>query len=960
MAKTIRRLIGALCIITAVLVTQIPTRMIAASNAKEDFLLDHDVLVKYTGTATTVSVSDDIKVIGEEAFADNQYIGIVNFGKNVKEIEHGAFANCTYLDRVVITDSIEEIDSAAFSGCTSLKNIALGSNVEKIGDAVFAGCKNLGGISIPKKNDRFRFEAGVLYDKNKEKIYTYLMKNPYDIYYMPNSVSKISPYSFWGNEDLEEAYLSANLEEIPAYSFSNCKNLKVVQIPYSVNSIDAKAFENCISIKDIIIPASVKYIDPTAFDGCYNLNIIADEGTAAAEFFRTFDKRDIAVSESQDAKNVIKNLENNENKKNETEVNEINSSTGLKDASKDPSNVDWMPSVNPLIQSDDSSVLGKTIVVSGRAVLFVDRDMEVYSIDNPYSGKANNSSDTTLGECADSTNSSTGEATDATEDNSSNQIYDSGKGGYLPKYTYVDGRIASQAFYASKNNDDFIIPPGTKSVGDFSFARSTVTNITIPDGVEKIGYGAFYHCDNLQDVSIPSSVKEIEGHAFDNTPFMSKISSDVNGSPFTIVGDGILLAYSGNNQEVVIPEGVRTISSGCFEGNSLINKVSLPDSVTIIDSDAFRDCSNLSYVNGGNNLEEIRDRAFMGCPVKSFLVGGSVKKIGLKAFDFSSTDINDDEKVIAFNGTYLPDVRYDKTSSRLSNSDYRQDALYNVLFAIVKDDNINLSDSVLDNNTLGFSGLVMTLEKDEQGIETGYADVIANYIYSEEVLAKLPDSFKYNNKEYIINDFNELTVSSNPYSANDGDRNIEVVVSDDLDVDDYKATLSEKEKVGKIYIKSSEFAGNLLNNAYGELFGGESIGDLTSYEIELKDEKNIVNIDKLGKSTLYITVPVDGKGEKYHVISLDSDNQLEELPAMYNPDEKSLTFETSHLSYFGIYSTDKDNIVLNLKDGKIVKNYRLDSSPDTGDKSLSIYYVLSILLCSTGLLLMLVKGKKKQ
>ena len=111
---------------------------------------------------------------------------------------------------------------------------------------------------------------------------------------------------------------------------------------------------------------------------------------------------------------------------------------------------------------------------------------------------------------------------------------------------------------------------------------------------------------------------------------------------------------------------------------------------------------------------------------------------------------------------------------------------------------------------------------------------------------------------------------------------------------------------------------------------------------------------------MYITVPVDGKGEKYHVISLDSDNQLEELPAMYNPDEKSLTFETSHLSYFGIYSTDKDNIVLNLKDGKIVKNYRLDSSPDTGDKSISIYYVLSVLLCSTGLLLMLVKGKKKQ
>ena len=85
MAKRIRRIIGAIFIITAIILTQIPPRMAqAASVAKEYFLLDEDTLTEYTGTATTVSVADDIKVIGEEAFANNPYLGVINIGKMSK------------------------------------------------------------------------------------------------------------------------------------------------------------------------------------------------------------------------------------------------------------------------------------------------------------------------------------------------------------------------------------------------------------------------------------------------------------------------------------------------------------------------------------------------------------------------------------------------------------------------------------------------------------------------------------------------------------------------------------------------------------------------------------------------------------------------------------------------------------------------------------------------------------
>lgn len=940
MKRTIRRLIGGLLLITALLVAYIPAKYIEASNAREDYLMDNNILVNYTGTASTVSVSDEVRIIGEEAFANNDYIISANLGKNVKEIRHGAFANCNGLNVVNIPNSVEIIEAAAFSGCNNLRTVSIGKNLEAIGDGVFAGCNNLAGISVSSKNNNFMFEAGVLYDDKKEKIYSYLTANPYEIYYMPNTVEQISPYSFWGNTDLEEVYLSSKLEAVPAYSFSNCKDLKVVQIPYSVDSIDAKAFENCISLTDIEIPASVTYIDPTAFDGCYNLNIIAAEGTAAYEFFQNFDKSDASISEMMDSVSIIRNSSDS----NDSSTNYSNTSTnnGTIDASKDPSNVDWMPSVNPLISSDDSSVFGKTIIVNGQAVFFVNREMEINQLEKD--DFINNSDNNTI-----SVNENNSEKTDS-------NIYDSGKGGYLPKYTYINKRIASQAYYASNDSDDFTIPEGTIKIGRFAFARSSISSVMIPEGVEEIGYGAFYHCDSLSNVSIPSSVKKIDGYAFANTPFENSIKNN-STTDYYIVGDGILLAYSGKDHYIKIPDGVKTISSGCFENMTNIESVILPDSLICIESDAFRECTSLKAIVDGNNLEYINDRAFMGCPIENYKIPSSVKKIGLRAFDFSSTNMSPEKKAVSFEGSLIPLVSYDETSSRLNNVEYRKDALYNVLFAVV-DDNVNsFEGTVLDNNTLGFSGIILTLEKDSSGNETGFALIKDSYIYSDEVFNAIPDKVVVNNNEYIIKNKNNISLAANPYNSVESSKT--VIVNSNVNSSDFTAKFSEQEIAGSLNIVKDDTASIILNNAYANLFGGETINDLVSYNITLLDDKDIVKINRLGKTSLNISIPVDGASQKYHVITLDEDGQLEELNSIYNADDKTVTFTTNHLSYFGIYGNENDNVVLSLKDGKLIKEYRLDKSPNTGDNSLSVFYVISIALISLGLLIIVINPKKK-
>ena len=122
----------------------------------------------------------------------------------------------------------------------------------------------------------------------------------------------------------------------------------------------------------------------------------------------------------------------------------------------------------------------------------------------------------------------------------------------------------------------------------------------------------------------------------------------------------------------------------------------------------------------------------------------------------------------------------------------------------------------------------------------------------------------------------------------------------------YSASFSENESVGVLNIEDSIEAKQALDKAYRELFGDTAV-DMEAYNINLTDETDTIDINNFGKATLYVTVPVKEKANKYHVVTLDSDGQLEELSAKYNENDSSITFETNHLSYVGIYGIGEEN-----------------------------------------------------
>jgi len=380
MKKLGKILAGTLLIGLIVITAGISASKVEATEntAISDFQINGTTLVKYQGSATTVTIPDNIEKIGEDAFSGNTTLVSVNIPSSVKTIGYNAFADCTALQHISIPNGTTTIEDAAFSGCTNLSKVSFGKNVKTLGSGVFVNCPNLQKVDISSKNEYLVCASGVLYDKDKTTLIEMLPGRTNRTFYFPSTVTDIYPYAFWGVDHLEKTVLSQNLHEIPAYAFSNCTALTGIEIPYSVYSIDIKAFENCTGLKEAIIHESVSDIHSSAFDGCNNVTIIADEGTVGYEFAknRTTTEADgssdtTAASETQgevaqpvETPNVISEENATPSVSSENAGTQDNTGTAN----------DYVP---PLEAPNDSYIIGESRTIGNNAMVIIDGSRQV-------------------------------------------------------------------------------------------------------------------------------------------------------------------------------------------------------------------------------------------------------------------------------------------------------------------------------------------------------------------------------------------------------------------------------------------------------------------------------------------------------------------------------------------------------------------------------------------------------
>ncbi len=108
-----------------------------------DFVIEENILEKYTGNEAVVEIPGGVTEIGKYAFAGNKTMTELIMPDSVVTIGENAFEKCVKLKKITFSRNLEEIKYQSFAGCKALKEVYLPDTLRRLGSAVFGGCLKL-------------------------------------------------------------------------------------------------------------------------------------------------------------------------------------------------------------------------------------------------------------------------------------------------------------------------------------------------------------------------------------------------------------------------------------------------------------------------------------------------------------------------------------------------------------------------------------------------------------------------------------------------------------------------------------------------------------------------------------------------------------------------------------------------------------------------------------------------
>lgn len=188
------------------------------------------------------------------------------------------------------------------------------------------------------------------------------------------------------------------------------------------------------------------------------------------------------------------------------------------------------------------------------------------------------------------------------------------------------------------------------SVKDLSFREGTTAINVNEFGVNKDCF------NNVEQIFLPKSIKSIRFRAFAELKSLRtvRLDADLTELPSS------LFAGCSNLQNFSMPQSVKKIGTMCFS-DTAISSITIPEGVTIIEEDTFSGCKNLHSIVLPESITEIHYGAFYDSGLESIRIPHNVRVVGAFAFycdnlkdvTICSRETRFVKDICTFNGEYV-------------------------------------------------------------------------------------------------------------------------------------------------------------------------------------------------------------------------------------------------------------------------------------------------------------------
>ena len=549
-------------------------------------------LIKYNGQQAEFRLPDGIRYIADGAFENNDSIRAFYTGNRLTVVPAYCFRNCINLRTVVLGKETAEIGAYAFADCASLQSVdfSAATHLNKVHYTAF-------------DNSYWRTyypDDSIVINKI---YYAYIGSN--DTLHVPNSVTLVNPYAFYGNNSIRYVYIPESVVTIGecAFAESSLEKIFFADSFSNLTTIERRAFYRCHSVVDF------------NFRFCNNLTSIGEEAFCgikrkSSDILLTF-----YIPELTDTLGERVFAESDVYTVYFSEDNRL-----LELPRQAFYNCKLLVSVRffgeSFLQSiADEAFCGCTSLstfTDDRAFLSEIGERAFYGCSSLSMLGINETTLVTVGNNAFAGTSYVG--------TSDVMVF---LGSVLMKYNGIQSTVYIPAETTEIANEAFI---GNTRIASIEFTGEELVAIR---------YRAFMDCSSVTKIVLPSSIESIEEGAFAGCSSLTSFTIRTTGSDSGYISvSGVLFRYyTKNDRRYAELIAYPNKHAGIYEIPDSIVCDGKPFTVTSIAAYAFYNCVDLRQLTLPSGLVTIGNNAFYGCSsLQTLTLPATLKTIGAHAF----------------------------------------------------------------------------------------------------------------------------------------------------------------------------------------------------------------------------------------------------------------------------------------------------------------------------------------